>query len=131
MNNRPVAAVILAIISVFAGLLAVVDVLRYLGILPFITLGPNELAIYSTSIIGAILAGIVALIWFATAQRLWSLDERGWLFVLVIGVMNLIFVFVGLLDGRSFESVLPLTAISLLAIVLAWLPGTRAAFGQK
>ena len=94
--KRPFAVTLLAIVAVVAGLIAVMDTLRYLGLLPITALG--ELNFFGTNIFGAILAGIVALIWFSVARQLWNLDAQGWLFVVVIAIFNLI------LAGRSRSS---------------------------
>lgn len=72
--QRPIAVTIMAILAVIVGLVAVLDALRYLGLLPIAMLGP--LNFFGVSFIGAIMAGIVALIWFWVALRLWNLDPR-------------------------------------------------------
>ena len=82
--NRPIAATILAILAVIAGVIAILDVLRYLGLLPILQLG--EMEFFGISILGAILAGIVALIWFGVARGLWNLDPQSWTFVVVIAM---------------------------------------------
>ena len=71
--NRSIGASILAVIAVFAGILAVIDVLRYMGLLPF-SLGP--LQFFGFSVIGAILAALVTAIWFWAAKKLWDQDEQ-------------------------------------------------------
>jgi hypothetical protein len=127
--NRPLAVTLLAILAAIAGILAVVDVLRYLGLLPIAALGPVDF--FGVSILGAIMAGIVAAIWFWAAVRLWNLDPQGWLFVVVIAIVYLIFDFVAILGGSSFQSMAPSIIISGLALILGILPSTREAFGQS
>jgi hypothetical protein len=127
--NRPLAATLLAILAAIAGILAVLDVLRYLGILPIAALGP--IGFFGVSILAAIMAGIVAAIWFRAAVKLWNLDPQGWLFVVVIAIVYLIFDFVAILGGSSFQSMLPSIVISGLALILGILPSTREAFGQS
>jgi hypothetical protein len=126
--NRPIAVVILAVLAVIAGILAVLDVLRFLGLLPIAALGPVNF--FGVSILGAIMAGIVAAIWFWAAAKLWNLDPQGWLFVVVIAAVYLIFDLVAILGGSSFQSVLPSIVVSGLALILGILPGTKDAFGQ-
>jgi hypothetical protein len=82
------------------------------------------------SILGALLAGVVALIWFSTARQLWNLDPRGWRFVITIALLNLIFLAIAVLGQTSFSAVLPSMLLSLAALALALLPSTKAAFGQ-
>ena len=127
-KTRTAAVTILAILAALAGISAGVDVLRFLGILPIAVLGP--LRFFDVSILGALLSGVVALIWFSTARQLWNLDPRGWLFVITIALLNLIFLAIAVLGQTSFSAVLPSMLLSLAALVLALLPSTKAAFGQ-
>ena len=126
--NRPIAATLLAILAVIAGIVAILDVLRYLGLLPIASLGP--LNFHGISILGAILAGIVALIWFGVARGLWNLDPQSWMFVVVIAIVYLIFDFVAWLGGTSIQAMLPSIVVSGLALILALLPSTQKAFGR-
>jgi hypothetical protein len=125
--KRPIAVTLLAIVAAIAGLIAVVDVARYLGFAPMASFG--ALDFYGVSIFGAILAAVVAFIWFSTARQLWNLDPRGWTFVLMISILYLIFAIVGGI-GNNWGDVMPAIVISGLALILAILPGTKAAFGQ-
>jgi hypothetical protein len=127
--KRPIAVTILAILAVIAGILAALDVLRYLGILSIATLGPIDF--FGVSILAAIMAGIVAAIWFWAAVKLWNLDPQGWLFVVVIAAGYLIFDLVAILGGSSFQAMLPSIVVSALALILGILPGTKEAFGQS
>ena len=126
--NRPIAVTILAILAAIAGILAVLDVLRLLGILPIAALGPMNF--FGVSIIGAILAAIVAIIWFWAARGLWNLDPQAWLFVVVIAILYLIFDVIALIGGTPIQAMLPSIVVSGLALILALIPGTKDAFGQ-
>jgi hypothetical protein len=126
--KRPFTVVLLTILAVIAGILAVIDVLRYLSLLPVVTLGPVNF--FGFSFIGAIMAGIVAAIWFWAAQKLWTLDPQGWIFVVVIAIVYLIFDFVAILGQSSFQAMLPSILVSAIALILGLLPGTKEAFGQ-
>ena len=126
--KRPFTVILLTILAVIAGILAVIDVLRYLAILPITTLGPVNF--FGFSFIGAIMAGIVAAIWFWAAQKLWTLDPQGWIFVVVIAIVYLIFDFVAILGRSSFQAMLPSILVSAIALILGLLPSTKKAFGQ-
>jgi hypothetical protein len=126
--KRPWTATVLAILAVIAAILAILDALRYSGILPIAALGP--LNFFGVSFVGVILSVIVALIWLAVARQLWNVDPQGWLFVVVIAIVYLIFDFVAMLGGSSFQAVLPSLIVNAIALILAVLPNTRAAFGQ-
>ena len=126
--KRPFAVTLLAVVAVIAGLVAILDTLSYLGFRPIASLGPVNF--YGSNFFGAFLAAVVAVIWFSVARQLWSLDPRGWLFVVVIAILYLVLGFVGLLAGNAFQSVSLSLSISAIALLLAMLPGSRAAFGQ-
>lgn len=130
--KRPFAVTLLAIIAVIAGIIAVLDVLRYLGVMPFIIpfMG-NEVTFYASNIFGAVMAGIVAAIWFWAAGKLWNLDPQGWSFVVVIAIIYLIFDVIAMFGGTSINDMWLSVGASVLALILGFLPGTRAAFGQK
>lgn len=127
--NRPFAVTLLAIVAGIAGIVAVMDVVRYLGILPVAALG--ELSFYGSNYFGAFMAGIVALIWLSVARQLWNLDPRGWMFVVVIAIFNLILAGVQIISGTPIQAIALSLGLSGLALILALLPGTRAAFGQR
>ena len=127
--NRPFSVTLLAILAGLAGISGVLDVLRLLGLLPIAQLG--EMKFFGTSIIGAIFAAIVAAIWFWAMIRLWNLDPQGWMFVVVIAIVYLIFDVVALIAGTPWQSVSLSVILSALALLLGLLPSTKAAFGQR
>ena len=127
--KRPFAVTLLAILAGLAGIWAVVDVLRLLGLMPIAALG--EMKFYGTNFIGAIFAAITAAIWFWAMSKLWNLDPQGWLFVVVIAIINLIFAFVTMLSGTPWQAVSVTVILSALALILGLLPSTKAAFGQN
>jgi hypothetical protein len=121
--KRTAAIVILAIIAAIAGIVAVIDVLRYLEFLF------SPLSFLGAPLIGAILAGLVALIWFWAAYRIWNLDPQGWLFMVSIAVIYLVIDVVSLIAGTPIELLLPSIFMSGLALILGLLPSTREEFG--
>ncbi len=131
-KQRPFAVTLLAIIAGLAGIVAVLDTLRYLGILPFnIPFFGTEVSFFGVSIFGAIMAGIVAVIWFWAAAKLWALDPQGWSFVVVIAIVYIIFDVLAIFGGTPIDSMWLSLGLTVLALILGLLPGTRAAFGQK
>ncbi len=122
--KRPFAVTILAVLAVIAGIAAIVDVLQYIGWLF------SPLRFVGGSILGAIMAGIVALIWFWAAQKLWTLDPQGWLFTVSIAAIYLIFDVIAIITGTPYQFLLAGMVVSALALILCILPGTKQAFGQ-
>ncbi len=127
--NRPIAVTILTILAVVAGIVAILDVLRYLGVLPITVLG--DLEFFGVSFLGAIMAAIVAGIWFWAAKMLWTLEPRGYIFTVSISLIYLIFDILAIIGGTSWQAMLPSLIITGLAFILCLLPGTKAAFGQS
>jgi hypothetical protein len=121
--KRTGAMVILAVVAIVAGIAAVVDTIRYLQILF------SPLSFLGTPILGAILSGLVALIWFWAASRIWNGDPQGWLFMVSIAAIYLIMDVIALIAGTPFELLLPSIFISGLALILGLLPSTKREFG--
>lgn len=121
--NRTAAITILAILAVIAGIVAVVDTLRYLQFLF------SPLSFLGAPILGAILSGLVAIIWFWAAARIWNVDPQGWLFMVAIAAIYLIFDIIAVIAGTPLELLLPSIFISVLALILGLLPSTKREFG--
>lgn len=122
MKTTAAAIYILAILAFVAGLIAVVDTLRYLGWLF------SPLSFLGAPLLGALLSGLVALIWFWTAYRIWNVDARGWLFMVSIAAIYLVMDVIALIAGTPFELLLPSILISGLALVLGLLPRVKEEF---
>jgi len=122
--KRTGAMVILAIISVAAGLIALFDVIRYMqwAFSPFDFVGAPWF--------GAALSFLVALIWFSTARQIWNGDPRGWLFMVSIAVIFLIINIISLISGTPWEYLSAQITLSVLALILGLLPSTKREFGQ-
>lgn len=121
--NRTAAITILAILAVIAGIVAVVDVLRYLGLLF------SPLSFFGAPVLSAILSGIVAIIWFWAAARIWNVDPQGWLFMVSIAAIYLVLDIIYLFAGTPIDLVLPSIVVSALALILGLLPSTKREFG--
>ena len=128
MKKRPMAVTVLAVIALIAGLLVLLEALLFFGTGLF---GLVQLRFFTVAWLGGILSLVVALIWLGTARQLFTLDPRGWMFVVVIAIVTLVINVIGLLGGNEFNSLWWSFIAPVLALVLAFLPGTRAAFGQK
>ncbi len=121
--KRTAAIYILAILAVFAGVLAAIDALRYLW--AFFT----PLRFFGTPFLGAALTGLVAIIWFWAAGRVWNVDPQGWLFMVSIAAIYLIFDVLALIAGTPIELMLGSIAINILVLILGLLPSTKKEFG--
>ena len=130
-RQRNWAVYVLAAVAVIAGILSFLDAARYMGWLPIATLGDLKFVLPSAKWFAAIMAAIVGVIWFVVAGWIWNLNPSGWLFVVVIAIINLVFLFMAILGKSTFSAVALQVAVNAIALILALLPGTKRAFGQK
>ncbi|HRO25249.1 MAG TPA: hypothetical protein PLR07_13255, partial [Promineifilum sp.] len=103
---------------------------RFMGWISHPAFDQMEFFSRGTRWLGALLSLMVAGIWFWTAMRLYELDPRGWLFVVTIAVINLIFLLMALFGGNTFGDILRGVVLNVAALVIGMLPSTKAAFGQ-
>jgi hypothetical protein len=140
MSTQPVArqrnwaVYLLVIIAIIAGILALLDAARYMGWLPItIPLLGQEVSFVlpNAQWLAAIMSAIVGVIWLVVAWWLWTLNPSGWLFVIVIAIFNLILLLLAVLGQTTLSAVALQVLVNVVALVLALLPGTKAAFGQR
>ena len=106
--KRTAAVYILAIIAVLAGLVAVIDTLRYMQWLF------SPLSFLGAPLFGGILSGLVAIIWFWAAARIWNVDPQGLVFMVSIAAIYLILDVISLIAGTPIELLLPSILFSAL-----------------
>jgi hypothetical protein len=74
------------------------------------------------------MSAIVGVIYFVVAWWIWNLNPSGWLFVVVISIINLIFLFLAILGQTTFSAVIIQLLVNAAALILALLPSTKSAF---
>jgi hypothetical protein len=133
-RERNWAVWVLVALAVVAGILAFVDAARYMGWIAFnIPIMGQEISFVlpSASWFAAIMSALVGVIYFVVAGWLYNLNPSGWLFVVVIAIINIIFLFLAILGQSTFSSVLLQLIVNAALLLLAFLPGTQAAFGRR
>ena len=125
-RERPIGVTILAILAFIGAINAAIYTLQMLHLLPTYV-GP--VAFYQFSLIGAFLWGFLTLIWLAVAGMLLQLNPQGYTFMLILGILNLIFGFISILGGSSWEAMASIIIISAAVVIYCLLPGTKQAFG--
>jgi len=121
--KRTAAIYILAIIAVAAGLVALVDALRYMQWLF------SPLSFLGSPFLGAAFAVLAAVIWFWAAKKVWDVDPQGWLFMVSIALIYLILDLISLIAGTPIDYLLPSIIVSGLALIIGLLPSTKKEFG--
>lgn len=127
MKKRPIGVTILAVFAMLAALSAAWHTLQMLHIIP-VSFG--EMRFFTFDFFGAILWGIMFLIYLWVFRMLWNLDPQGWLFVVVLSTLNLILAFVSVLGASSFTSVLPSVLFNAIVLIYANTSGVKAAFNM-
>lgn len=127
-KKRPFGVTLLAILAGIAAVIAIIHTLQMLHLFP-IALGPVKF--FTFDLFGALMWGILALIYIWVLRMLWNLDQQGWLFVVVIATLNLVMAVISILGASSFQAMLPAIIINGLILIYGMLPGTKAAFEVK
>jgi small-conductance mechanosensitive channel len=123
---RPFGVTLLAILAAIAGLVAAYRTFQYLHILPF-SLGP--VAFYGFDLLGALLWGITTIIYAWLVSMLWTVNAQGWMFCVIISIVNLILAGIDILGQSSLQAELPALVINAIVLIYCLLPSTKRAFG--
>jgi hypothetical protein len=128
-KSRPFGVTILAILAGIAAFFAVIHTLQMLHLFPIS--GPlGVFSFFTFDLLGALLWGLMAAIYIWLVRMLWNLDPQGWLFLVIIAILNLILALVSILGNSSFQAMLPSILINGVILIYCLLPGTKEAFGQ-
>ncbi|MEZ4517690.1 MAG: hypothetical protein R3C44_12985 [Chloroflexota bacterium] len=125
-KHRPFGVTLLALLAGIAALVNIWHTLQMLHIIP-ISLGESHF--FTFDLIGAILFGLLALIYVWLFFMLWNVNPQGWLFVTILAILNLILAFLSILGQSTFSAMLPSLLINGLILLYCLTPGTRQAFG--
>jgi predicted flap endonuclease-1-like 5' DNA nuclease len=128
-RERTFFITILAILAWIAGILSFLDGARYMGWLPF-KLGDTgmQFVVPSAQWFAAIMAAIVGVIFFLVGWWLWTLNPSGWLFIVVLPIINIVFLLLAVLGKTSFSDVIVQLLVNAGILLLALLPSTKQAF---
>jgi hypothetical protein len=85
---------------------------------------------FTFDLFGAMMWGIMVLIYLWVFRMLWSVNPQGWLFITVISVINLILAVLSVFGGSTWQDMMWSIVINGVILIYALLPGTKAAFGM-
>jgi hypothetical protein len=125
---------VLFVLALVAGLFAVWQTLQFMGFAAFnIPFLGTEFKVFlpSPNWFVAIMEGFLAAIWFWAAKMVWNLEPGGWLFMVSIAAINLIFAFLAAVGGGGGSNLGLYAFVNFLALILGLLPSTKKAFGLK
>ncbi|MDD4255157.1 MAG: hypothetical protein PHP59_07240 [Methanofollis sp.] len=125
-RNRPFGITVLAFLAILAAIQAMVYTLQMLHLLP-VTLGPVRF--FTFDLLGAILWGMLALIYLWVFRMLWNLDPQGWAFVVLLSTLNLVLALLSIFGASTWEAMAPALLINGVILIYCLMPGTKEAFG--
>jgi hypothetical protein len=126
-KKRPFGVTLLAILAAVGAIVAIIHTLQMLHLWP-IWVGPVRF--FTFDLLGAILWGILALIYIWLVRMLWNVDPQAWLFLVVLSTLNLILALVSILGASSWDALAPTIVLNAIILIYSLLPGTKAAFGE-
>jgi len=124
-RNRPFVITLLAIFALLGAAQAFFVTLQMLHLLPM-SIGP--VTFWNFDLLGAIMWGILFLIYMWVFRMLWNVEPQGWLFLVIISGLNLILAFLSILGASSWEAMSAAIIINGLILVYCLLPSTKKAF---
>lgn len=130
-KSRPFGVSLLAILAIVGAVVAAYHTLQLLGIFPVTITGPfgnEEFQFFGVNWLGAIMWGIMVLIWLWVARMLWNLQPQGWLFVAALSTLNLVLAVLAIIGDSTWQSQLPALLVNGVILLYALLPGTKDAF---
>ncbi|MCL4803632.1 MAG: hypothetical protein KJ046_04990 [Anaerolineae bacterium] len=126
-KKRPFGITLLALLAGAGAIVALIHTLQMLHLFPI--RGPfGEAHFFTFDLLGALLWGLMVVIYMWVFRMLWNLDAQGWLFVVVLATLNLILAVVSIFGNSTFQAMLPSLLVNGLILIYGMLPGTKAAF---
>jgi hypothetical protein len=123
---RPLGVTILAFLAILGAINALIYTLQMLHIIP-VFIGP--VAFFTFSLIGAFFWGLLFFIWLWVFRMLWEVNSQGWMFMMMLSVLNLVFGIINVIGASSWQAMAPIIIVSGLVLIYCMMPGTKEAFG--
>ncbi|TMD71364.1 MAG: hypothetical protein E6I97_18870 [Chloroflexi bacterium] len=128
MKERPIGVTILAILAGVAAVLAAINALQFLGILPFFV-GP--VAFRTFNFFYALMWGLMVWVYIWLVQMLWRVDPAAWLFLVIVTLFELTLDFIAMLGASTWQDVSVSFLVNGIILLYVMLPGVRNAFGTS
>jgi len=125
LNQRPIGVTILAILAGVAAVLAAINALQFLGILPFFV-GP--VAFRTFNFFYAMMWGLMVWVYIWLVQMLWRVDPAAWMFLVIVTIFELTLDFIAMLGSSTWRDVSVSFLVNGIILLYVMLPGVRNAF---
>ena len=128
MTHRPFGITLIAILAGIATILAAIHTLQYLHLLPFFLGG---MAFFGFDLWGAILWGIMTLIYAWVVTQLWNVNPQGWMFLVLLASLNLVLDLLSIIGQTTISAVAPSIVVNAAVLLYCLTPGVKRAFGEN
>jgi hypothetical protein len=126
--HRPIGITIIAVLAAVATIFAAIHTLQYLHLLPFFLGG---MAFFGFDLWGALLWGLMTLIYAWVVVQLWNVNPQGWMFLVILSALNIILDIVSIIGQSTFSAVAPSILINAIVLIYVLTPGVKRAFGTE
>jgi hypothetical protein len=126
--HRPIGITIIAILAALATIFAAIHTLQYLHLLPFFLGG---MAFFGFDLGGALLWGLMTLIYAWVVVQLWNVNPQGWMFLVILSALNIILDVLSIIGQTTFSAVAPSIVINAIILIYCLTPGVKRAFGTE
>jgi hypothetical protein len=126
--HRPIGITIIAILAAVATIFAAIHTLQYLHLLPFFLGG---MAFFGFDLVGALLWGLMTLIYAWVVVQLWNVNPQGWMFLVILSALNIILDILSIIGQTTFSAVAPSILINAIVLIYCLTPGVKRAFGTE
>ena len=129
-KKRPFVVTVLALLAGLAAIIAVVHTLQMLHLFPI--RGPfGEANFFAFNLWGALMWGLLALIYIWLVRMLWNLNSGAWVFLVVLTSLNLILGVLSIFGNSSWQAMAPGLLLNGLILIYCLLPNTKNAFNVE
>jgi hypothetical protein len=126
--HRPIGITIIAILAGIGTVIAAIHTLQYLHLFPFFLGG---MAFFGFDLLGALLWGVLTVIYAWVVAQLWTVNPQGWLFLVILSALNIVLDLLSVLGATTFSAILPSLLINAIVFIYCMTPGIKRAFGQQ
>jgi hypothetical protein len=126
--HRPIGITIIAVLAAVATIFAAIHTLQYLHLLPFFLGG---MAFFGFDLGGALLWGLMTLIYAWVVVQLWNVNPQGWMFLVILSALNIILDILSIIGQTTFSAVAPSILINAIILIYCLTPGVKRAFGTE
>jgi len=130
-KKRPMGVTILGILALLGAVAAGIHTLQMLHLWPISFTGPvtdETYRFFGFDLFGALLWGLMLVIYVWVFRMLWSVNPQGWLFLVVLAIFNLILAFLTILGETAWQDMTWAIVVNAIVLIYCLLPGTKKAF---